>query len=67
MIPPELPHLPAKLFYNISRRNKITKKSLAFIDVTSDQLLAKHPEMIVHYLENFVKEVEFYSYQRKEF
>jgi len=43
MIPPEMQHLPAKLFYNVDRRNKITKKPLAVVDVSSEELLQKHP------------------------
>jgi hypothetical protein len=67
MVPPEHPSQTPKIFYNVDRRNRITKKSIPVAVISAEDIIKINPGMIVDYLENFVKEVEICAMEEKEY
>jgi hypothetical protein len=50
MVPSESSNQEGRLFYNVDRRNKQTKKHLAVVDISAEDIIKKNPKMMVKYL-----------------
>jgi hypothetical protein len=50
LIPDENLSQTGRLYYNVDRRNRITKKAIPVAEITSEELIKKNKDLLVEYL-----------------